>query len=64
MSTWNREYQLEIESIATGHLKRIGAWLEPRFEAVPGPAGISRSSQHRDSSPEPNALFLKPFKAR
>jgi hypothetical protein len=34
----NREYQLEMESIATGHLQRIGAWLEPRFEPVPAPA--------------------------
>jgi len=31
----NREYQVEMESIATEHLKRIGAWLAPRFEAVP-----------------------------
>jgi hypothetical protein len=34
----NREYQLEMESIATDHLKRIGAWLEPRFDAVSAPA--------------------------
>jgi GT2 family glycosyltransferase len=33
----NREYQLEMESIATAHLKRIGAWLEPRFQSVPPP---------------------------
>src|SRR5262245_41750302 len=33
----NREYQIEMESIATDHLKRIGAWLEPRFDAVPVP---------------------------
>src|SRR5204862_1775410 len=31
----NRDYQLEMESIATAHLKRIGAWLEPQFEPVP-----------------------------
>jgi GT2 family glycosyltransferase len=31
----NREYQQEMESIATEHLKRLGAWLEPRFERVP-----------------------------
>ena len=34
----NRDYQLEMESIATEHLKRIGACLEPQFEAVPSPA--------------------------
>jgi Glycosyl transferase family 2 len=34
----NREYQLEMESIATDHLKRVGAWLEPRFDPVPSPA--------------------------
>ncbi len=31
----NREYQIEMERIATAHLKRIGAWLEPRFAQVP-----------------------------
>ncbi len=31
----NREYQIEMEQIATAHLKRIGAWLEPRFAQVP-----------------------------
>lgn len=31
----NRDYQAEMEQIATAHLKRIGAWLEPRFDQVP-----------------------------
>jgi GT2 family glycosyltransferase len=31
----NRDYQIEMESVATAHLKRIGAWLHPRFEKVP-----------------------------
>jgi hypothetical protein len=31
----NREYQIEMERIATAHLKRIGAWLEPQFRKVP-----------------------------
>ena len=30
----NRKYQVEMETIASQHLKRVGAWLEPRFEAV------------------------------
>jgi len=30
----NRDYQLEMEQLATAHLKRIGAWLEPRFTQV------------------------------
>jgi hypothetical protein len=30
----NRAYQIEMEQIATAHLKRIGAWLAPRFEKV------------------------------
>jgi len=30
-----REYQLEMEKIATDHLRRIGAYLEPRFAEVP-----------------------------
>jgi hypothetical protein len=35
----NREYQVEMERIATGHLKRIGAFLEPEFAPVPADAG-------------------------
>jgi Glycosyl transferase family 2 len=31
----NRDYQIEMERIATGHLKRIGAYLEPNFARVP-----------------------------
>jgi hypothetical protein len=31
----NRDYQIEMEQIATAHLKRIGAYLEPEFSAVP-----------------------------
>ncbi len=34
----NREYQVEMERIATAHLKRIGAWLPPHFAKVPIPA--------------------------
>jgi hypothetical protein len=30
----NRDYQIEMEAIATEHLKRIGAWLAPGFDAV------------------------------
>jgi hypothetical protein len=30
----NRDYQIEMERIATAHLKRIGACLAPRFEKV------------------------------
>ncbi len=30
-----RDYQIEMEQIATAHLKRIGAYLEPQFAAVP-----------------------------
>jgi hypothetical protein len=31
----NRDYQIEMERIATAHLKRIGAWLQSQFENVP-----------------------------
>ena len=31
----NRAYQIEMEEIATAHLKRIGAWLSPHFAEVP-----------------------------
>lgn len=30
----NRDYQIEVERIATAHLKRIGAWLQPHFKKV------------------------------
>jgi hypothetical protein len=31
----NRDVQLEMEAIATAHLKRIGAWLAPEFAPPP-----------------------------
>lgn len=31
----NRDYQIEMEQIATAHLKRVGAYLEPEFATVP-----------------------------
>jgi len=31
----NRDYQIEMERIATAHLERIGACLPPRFDQVP-----------------------------
>jgi hypothetical protein len=34
----NRDYQIEMERIATAHLERIGAWLQPHFENVPAAA--------------------------
>jgi len=30
----NREFQTEMEGVATAHLKRIGAWLAPSFREV------------------------------
>lgn len=30
----NRDYQVEMEMVATAHLKRIGAWLAPEFRPV------------------------------
>jgi Glycosyl transferase family 2 len=33
----NRDYQIEMEQIATAHLKRIGAYLKPHFDSVPLP---------------------------
>ena len=33
----NRDYQIEMERIATEHLKRIGAGLDPQFEKPPAP---------------------------
>ena len=36
----NREYQIEMERIATDYLKRIHAWLEPNFEPVPSTTDV------------------------
>jgi hypothetical protein len=35
----NRDYQIEMEQIATAHLQRIGAWLAPDFREVPQAPG-------------------------
>ena len=45
----NRDYQIEMERIATEHLKRIGAWLEPNFMAVPTPPSSNREFPVRAS---------------
>src|SRR5262249_39694174 len=34
-----RGYQIEMEEIATNHLKRIGAYLEPSFDPLPDAEG-------------------------
>jgi hypothetical protein len=34
----NRDYQVEMEQIATAYLKRVGAYLEARFQNVPAAA--------------------------
>jgi hypothetical protein len=33
----NREYQIEMEQVATRHLKRAGAYLAPHFKIIPAP---------------------------
>lgn len=38
----NRDYQIEMERIVTDYLKRAGAWLEPKFEAVPTASDVFR----------------------
>ena len=38
----NRDVQIEMEKICTGHLKRIDAWLEPKFKD-PDPAEFGLS---------------------
>jgi glycosyltransferase involved in cell wall biosynthesis len=40
MDPRNRDYQIEMERIATAYLKRIGAWLPPQFEKVPASGEI------------------------
>jgi hypothetical protein len=36
----NRDYQIEMEQVATEHLRRIGAWLAPEFRAIPRTADV------------------------
>jgi len=36
----NREYQIEMEKIATGHLRRISAWLAPDAAGLKRPAPL------------------------
>ena len=38
----NRDVQIEMEKICTGHLKRIDAWLEPKFKD-PDPAEFGQT---------------------
>ena len=33
----NRDYQIEMERVATEHLKRAGAYLAPQFRSIPKP---------------------------
>ncbi|MEK7830438.1 MAG: glycosyltransferase, partial [Acidobacteriota bacterium] len=35
-----RDFQIEMEQLATAHLQRIGAWLEPEFAEVPATGEI------------------------
>ena len=40
----NRDYQIEMERIATAHLKRIGACLPPQFAEVPGAEAFPKNA--------------------
>lgn len=40
----NREVQIEMEKVCTEHLKRIGAWLPPVFEAISPLASLGQST--------------------
>ena len=51
----NRDYQIEMERIATAHLERIGALLQPQFENVPTAETFLNKSQRRHSGPQSRA---------
>jgi len=51
----NRDYQIEMERIATAHLKRIGAWLQPHFAGSGRSGNISSKSQRRHTGSESRA---------
>ena len=40
----NREVQIEMEKVCTEHLKRIGAWLPPVFEAISPLASLGQNT--------------------
>ena len=41
----NRAVQIEMEHAVTEHLKRIGAWLKPRFKTTePGRGGVANEA--------------------
>lgn len=44
-----RDYQLEMEAVATAHLKRVGAWLPPR---------VRRVERSREGFPVPASVII------
>ena len=46
----NRQVQIEMEQICTGHLKRIGAWLPPVFKEVSPLASLGQNDNDGEVS--------------
>ncbi len=45
-----RDYQIEMEQLATAHLQRIGAWLEPEFAEIPKHKHFSSTKEHEENT--------------
>jgi hypothetical protein len=56
-----RDYQIELEQLATAHLQRIGAWLEPQFAEVPKHKHFSSTKEHEENTNIENkdSVFLR-----
>ncbi|MBL8188565.1 MAG: glycosyltransferase family 2 protein, partial [Acidobacteria bacterium] len=56
-----RDYQIEMEQLATAHLQRIGAWLEPEFAEVPTHKHFSSTKEHEENTKIGNqdSVFLR-----
>ncbi len=45
-----RDYQIEMEQLATAHLQRIGAWLAPEFAEAPKHKHFSSTKGHEENT--------------
>lgn len=57
----NRDAQVEMEEIFTGHLKEIGAWLPERTELLPDSIFASVSGTAVPRGPEPASVSGRPL---
>lgn len=59
----NRAVQLEMEDVCIGYLKRIGAWLEPKYNELPAvsdPASVSFGTELCEPDSQVTATVIIP----